>query len=192
MSIIIKRKESKEAEKSVDVFERLSRLCQQLGGKVEDMRPDFGCVVNPEKVISSLKEFESLMEEIRRGRFVGVAGIWFGDHDFYFAVYPGMSFVGFVLAYDLLGVPREDGNKFLKELASEFRNFMIKKDLKKVKYQIDYRGSHINITTMVPLTKEGLSNLLDIGRAILEFKPKLQELIKKYNMEPRAPPKFML
>jgi len=191
MSIIIKRKESKWAEKSENIYEKFKRFCQQLGGKFEDLgSSDFGCVVDPAKAISSFKEFERLVDEARSGTLGVVTRMYFGSHDSYFAVFPGMGYGGFILAYKIVGMPKEGGNKFQEELKSELYNFMNRRGLG-ITPEVEYGGDYIAIRVTTPLTKEGLDNLTNIARAMLDFKPKLHELMKKYGVKVKTYPKFM-
>jgi len=186
--------EGAEPDKYESMIERLKGFCIRLGGRVEKMRfPDeFGCKVNPASVIQLFPEFERLVKEAKDS---GVERIYFGEHDAFFFAYPGMGEAGFTLTYDTEEIPEEKGAKFQKELESEFYSFMSSRNLAPefdFIPRVEYGGDYVDVEARVPTeTEEGFGILADIAKAMLEFKSKLHELMKKYNVRAKIYSQFL-
>ena len=171
------------------VRDDLVRFCLSLGGKVERMRfwDEFGCTVNPEKVIERFSEFKRLYREAK-GSDIG--RIYFGEHDKYFFAYPREGEAGFMLTYEIEPpFPKtlegeEESIKFLREVKSEFYGFMDERGLPpefgfipRVEAEYDWLDVEARVLADIPEEFDGLPR---IAKAMLEFDGKVKEIMRKY------------
>ncbi|RLE55464.1 MAG: hypothetical protein DRJ40_08400 [Thermoprotei archaeon] len=182
------------------IKEKLAEFCLSLGGKVERMRlPDeFGCNVDPSKVIEHFDEFKELYREAKGS---GIERIYFGKHDKYFFAYPELGEVGFVLTYEIEPPfpETEEGEKqavkLLEEVQSEFYEFMSSRGLApefkfipRIESEFEWLDIEARVLADIP---EELERLPDIVKAMLEFDKKVREILNTFGRKVETPPKFL-
>ncbi len=180
-------------ERFNDALRRLRNFCLRLGGRVEEVKfeSEFGCDVDPRRVISEFEVFKRLIEEAKGS---GVERIYFGEHDAYFFAYPGEGEAGFVLTYDTEELSEEEASRLQEELETSFYDFMYGRGLPpefRFIPRVEYGGDYLDVEARVPIEWEDFDKLDDIARAMLEFKPKLHELLKKYGVRAKIYTRFM-
>lgn len=177
-----------------DVSSKLARFCLRLGGRIEEREflSEFGCDVDPWRVITNFKEFKRLVKEAKNS---DIERIYFGEHDAYFFAYPKEGEAGFVLSYDTEELPEEEGEKFQEDLESEFYDYMTNKGYPpefKFIPKVEYGGDYIDVEARVPMEYEDeFSRLSGIAKAMLEFKSKLHELMRKYGIKAKIHSSFL-
>jgi len=167
-----------------ELVEELERFCKSIGGIPERTAWDFGCIVSPEKVLENWNEFLELLEKSKDNP--EISAIYFGEKETYFYYHPERAMGGFRLSKYIPAVLEdEEMTKLYEDVESEFWNYMRKRGIEP-EFQFiprvdvgEWEGkTYVDVEAEV--TQPELSNLKKIAKAMLNFKRKLNELIRKY------------
>jgi len=167
------------------VAEKLARFCFKLGGKIEDMPlpSQFACDVDPVAVIEHFSEFKKLAKMLSESNEITVA--YFGRNDAYFTIFANEAMAGFTLSKEFtpIGDAIED---LATDVEYEWYKHMEKHGIEPEFHFIpDFRygtsgdATHQFIDLEARTTYTEIDLLKDIARAMLKFKEKLEEKIRK-------------
>ena len=158
-------------------------FCLMLGGKVEDMPlpSQFGCDVDPMAVVRSFSKFEELVKMLGEE----LSTVYFGKNDAYFTVFNNEAMVGFTLSKEFapIGDAIED---LAMDVVCEWYEYMEKHGFRPGFHFIpnylygtsgDAKYQFIDLEARTTFTD--MDTLKDIARAMLKFKEKLEEKIRK-------------
>jgi len=170
--------------KAETLVKELEKFCKSLGGKPEKIAWDFGCIVSPEKVLENWNEFLDLLEKSKGNPEIST--IYFGEKESYFYYHPERAMGGFRLSkYIPKVLEDEEMAELYEDIESEFWDFMHKRGIEPEFHFIpsvdvgEWEGkTYIDVEAEV--IQPELGNLKKIAKAMLNFRRKLNKLIRKY------------
>ena len=164
----------------------LREFCLKLNGTVEEMpfRDEFGCHVDPMKIVKNMDEFTKIVQQMRERP--EVARAYLGSNEAYFYVFPEEGIVGFQVTETFAPQSDEVLDKLYYTIRGEFYNYMAEHGLHPEFHFIprvdvgleDEAESYVDVAAEV--IYPDLDLLSDVAKTMLKFKRKLEKLVEKY------------
>jgi len=171
---------------TVPVVKELSRFCKSLGGEPNLTPFDFECIVDPEKVMED-RNWHEFLRLLERTKGAPISSIYFGKEGAYFYYRPDTAMGGFSLTkYVPKVLEDEEMDELENRVGSEFWEHMRSRGIEPDFHFIpdidvgEWEGTKTYVDIRAEVFEPVMEDLKGIAKAMLEFKRKLNKLVKKY------------